>query len=128
VALPAGQSAVRDAPPGPAMVTEVAALASGRHNMTLAVSARHIVPPWVTSTCQIVVGLAGTMPALRTAPIRARRPSGAWTVRVAARTCWLGLKLPGPRKVRVPPAPSRTIVSPARRLMRALSGSDRPGG
>ena len=40
----------------------------------------------------------------------------------------LGEKVPGPRKVRVPPPASTTSVSPARSVIRALSGSERPAG
>src|SRR6185437_14950285 len=39
-----------------------------------------------------------------------------------------GEKTPGPRKERVPPAPSTITESPARRVSLALSGSERPGG
>ena len=108
-------------------VSVTGTLASGRHSMTLRALARQKVPPWVTSTCQIV-GPRGTMPALRTAPTRARRPSAAATVRVPARAALPGLNVPGPRKVRVPAEVSTTKVSPALRLSRALSGSERPAG
>ena len=87
--------------------------------------ARQKLPLWVTSTCQMV-GPRGTMPALRTAPMRAMRLP-FWAVRVPA---WAlaGEKVPGPRKVRVPP-PARTMTwSPARSMIRALSGSERPAG
>ena len=94
--------------------------------MTLRVLARQKVPLWVTSTCQMV-GPRGTMPALRTAPMRARRPPLS-AVRTPARTALLGEKVPGPRKVRVPPPPRTTTVSPARKVSRALSGSERPAG
>ena len=84
---------------------------------------RQKFPLWLTSTCQMV-GLCGTMPASRTAPMRALwpLPTGAGPAAV------LGAKTPGPRKVRVPPGASTMIESPARKVRRTLSGSERPGG
>src|SRR5688500_6269769 len=84
-AWPAGQSIVCDSPPGPVIVRLTVWAASGRHRFTSDVVARQKVPLWVESTCQIV-GLLGTRPALRTAPIRARRPSAVATVRELAWT------------------------------------------
>jgi hypothetical protein len=81
VLAPAGQRTVCGAPLGPVMVSVAESLASGRQMFTSLLPARHIVPLCEASMSQIVGGVAvGTIPALRTAPIRARRPLLAWTV------------------------------------------------
>jgi hypothetical protein len=74
-----------------------------------AAAVRQAVPLWLTSICQIEgCGMLGSMPALRTAPTRARELL-ALAMRGAAACA--GLKAPGPRKLRVPPALSSTTSS-----------------
>jgi hypothetical protein len=63
---------VRAGPEAGVIVSVTVSVASGRHSMTLSASARHTLPLCDTSTCQMV-GLRGTTPAFRTAPMRARR-------------------------------------------------------
>ena len=94
--------------------------------MAPAALVRQAVPLWLTSICQMEgCGMFGSKPALRTAPTRARE---LLALAMRGPAACAGLKAPGPRKLRVPPALSKTIVSFACSLICALSGSERPGG